>query len=263
MHNNSGECPNMIKLGDKWILIYGAYKWVEYFVENFDAETLVFTAEKRGVVDYSYGPTHPNFWTRGLYATYTFPDPNGRCIMFGWVSGFEQDRGWHGCLSLPRLLSLDQEWNLIQTPAPELESLRGQHRHIENLKVEDETIRLQWVDGDTIEILAEFARENTATMGLRLRCNGTRDKTVNLIYANGILNIAGTRVPVDLDEPSNALKLHVFLDRSVIEVFINDGRSCVTRVIYPSPNDLGISVFSENGSVTLKSFDSWQMESVW
>ena len=26
MHNNSGECPTMIKLGDKWILIYGAYK---------------------------------------------------------------------------------------------------------------------------------------------------------------------------------------------------------------------------------------------
>ena len=48
-----------------------------------------------------------------------------------------------------------------------------------------------------------------------------------------------------------------------MELFINDGRSCVTRVIDPGAEDLGVSVFAEEGGVTLKSLDAWQMESVW
>ena len=263
MHNDSGECPNFMKLGSRWVLIYGAYRWVEYFVGSFDIETLTFTTEKQGVVDYSYGPAHPNFRTRGLYATYTFPDPEGRCIMFGWVSGFEQGRGWHGCLSLPRILSLDKEQNLIQTPAPELKKLRGQHRSIENLTVVDETKRLNEIKGDTMELVAELEQGNATAIGLKLRCSENGGKAVTLRYASGTLNVAGTQVPVALGGKANAFRLHVFLDKSVMEVFVNDGMSCVSRVIYPGAMDLGVSVFTENGSGTLKSLDTWQMKPVW
>ena len=263
MHNGSGECPNMVKLGDRWVLIYGAYKWVEYFVGNFDLETLEFTTEKQGVVDYSYGPEHPNFWTRGLYATYTFPDPQGRCLLFGWVSGFKRDRGWHGCLSLPRVLSLDEERNLIQRPATELEQLRGRHHRVEVLKVTSESKRLDGVGGDIIELVAVLAPAQSTAVGLRLGCGSEGQKAVTLKYADGVLNVAGTRVPVAREDPSKLLKLHLFLDRSVMELFINDGRSCVTRVIDTEGRDPGVYLFSENGSATLKSLDVWQMKSVW
>ena len=103
-------------------------RWVEYFVGSFDVDTLKFTTEKHGILDYSYGPEHPNFWSRGLYATYTFSSPDERCMMLGWVSGFKRGRGWHGCLSLPRVLSLDKEQNLIQSPACELSRRTGSRR---------------------------------------------------------------------------------------------------------------------------------------
>ena len=103
-------------------------RWVEYFVGSFDVDTLKFTTEKHGILDYSYGPEHPNFWSRGLYATYTFSSPDERCMMLGWVSGFKRGRGWHGCLSLPRVLSLDKEQNLIQSPACELSRRIGSRR---------------------------------------------------------------------------------------------------------------------------------------
>jgi sucrose-6-phosphate hydrolase SacC (GH32 family) len=48
-----------------------------------------------------------------------------------------------------------------------------------------------------------------------------------------------------------------------MEVFINDGRASVTRVNYPGEEDLGIAAFSENGRVTLKSLDVWQMRPIW
>ena len=263
MHHGSGECPNMVKLGDRWVLLYGAYKWVEYFVGNFDLETLEFTTERQGVVDYSYGPEHPNFWTRGLYATYTFTDSNGRRLLFGWVSGFERGRGWHGCLSLPRILSLDEERNLIQSPAPELETLRGQHHHMANLQVVGETKTLDGIEGDTIELVVEIAPGSAAAFGLKLRCSENGERGITLRCADGVLNVAGTRAPVALENRSMILKLHLFLDRSVMELFINDGRSCVTRVIDPGAEDLGVSVFAEEGGVTLRSLDAWQMESVW
>merc|ERR1712098_334214 len=55
------------------------------------------------------------------------------------------------------------------------------------------------------------------------------------------------------------LKLHIFLDRSVIEVFAN-GRQCMTQRIYPTREDsLGVSAFSSGGEATLESLDVWEM----
>jgi len=45
------------------------------------------------------------------------------------------------------------------------------------------------------------------------------------------LNVASTEV-----SGVRVTKLHVFFDRSVIEVFINEGRRTVTKVVYPETN---------------------------
>jgi len=53
------------------------------------------------------------------------------------------------------------------------------------------------------------------------------------------------------------LKLRIFLDRSVLEVFANS-RQCMTQRIYPSLSDsLGIALFSRGGSSEVKSLDAW------
>ncbi|MHC4645691.1 MAG: GH32 C-terminal domain-containing protein [Planctomycetota bacterium] len=36
--------------------------------------------------------------------------------------------------------------------------------------------------------------------------------------------------------PNELLKLHVFLDRSIMEVFVN-GRQCITQRLYPTRDD--------------------------
>ncbi len=78
-----------------------------------------------------------------------------------------------------------------------------------------------------------------------------------------MLNVAGTEVLLELEGDNKTLKVRVFLDRSVMEVFINDGREVVTRVEYPEKEDLGIAAFAEGGKATLKSLDVWQMKSIW
>ena len=117
--------------------------------------------------------------------------------------------------------------------------------------------------GDTLEIVADFDPGDATAFGLKVRCSEDGQDAVALRYADGMLNVAGTEVPTALGENQKTLKLHVFLDKSVMEVFINDGSASVTRVNYPREKDLGVTAFSENGSVLLKSLDVWRMKPIW
>ena len=88
-------------------------------------------------------------------------------------------------------------------------------------------------------------------------------RAITLRYADGWLNVSGTKVPLELKGENKTPKLHVFLDRSVMEVFIDDGWAAVTRVEYPQETDLGVAVFAEDGKATLESLDVWQMKPIW
>ena len=60
-----------------------------------------------------------------------------------------------------------------------------------------------------------------------------------------------------------SLKLRVFVDRSVVEVFVN-GRQCVALRVYPGRQDsLGVSLRAQGQDAQLKSFGAWQMENIY
>lgn len=265
MEGVDGECPNFFPLGDKWVLIRSTQP-LSYLVGDFDAQTVSFKSTGPvGMMDYGFGKNPPNdrAWTRGLYGTNAFADQAGRRILLGWICGFKSKRGWNGCMSLPRILTLDEDNHLVQTPAPKLKTLRGSHRKIGTLTLNSEEQRLNGVRGDSMEIIAEFAPGDAKAFGLKVRQSEDGKQAVTIRYTNGTLNVAGTDVPLKLDTHSQTLKLHVFLDKSVLEVFVNDGVTSVTRVEYPGEADLGVSVFAENGSATLKSLDAWKMKAIW
>ena len=50
-------------------------------------------------------------------------------------------------MSLPRVLTLDKEQRLVQTPAPELQSLRGKHHEIKGLEVNSKSELLKDIKG--------------------------------------------------------------------------------------------------------------------
>ncbi|RKY08440.1 MAG: hypothetical protein DRP66_04535 [Planctomycetota bacterium] len=265
MDGVDGECPNFFTLAGKWVLLRST-RPPTYVVGDFDSETIAFhMSGAAGVLDYGFGKNPPKdrSWTRGLYATNVFADADGRRVMLGWVCGFKPGRGWNGCMSLPRILTLDKDRRLIQTPAPELKQLRGRHLRIENLNIANESKIIDGARGDTLEIIAEFIGADAAAFGLKVRCSADGQDAVTLKYADGILNVAGTEAPIERREDRKTLKLHIFLDKSVMEVFIDEGRMSVTRVNYPGQKDLGVAAFSENGDVALKSLDIWQMRPIW
>ncbi len=122
-----GECPNLFKLDGRYVLVRSTYP-ISYIVGKFRADDLAFRVGENRVrtLDCGYGPRRPSGLHRGLYGTRTFHDARGRIVLMGWVSGFKEGRGWNGCASLPRVLSLtDDELDVAGTRLPAAISADG------------------------------------------------------------------------------------------------------------------------------------------
>jgi beta-fructofuranosidase len=59
------------------------------------------------------------------------------------------------------------------------------------------------------------------------------------------------------------LKLRVFIDKSVVEVFVN-GRQYLAMRVYPGRDDsMGVSLRAEGQDAKLNRLDAWQMKPIW
>ena len=62
--------------------------------------------------------------------------------------------------------------------------------------------------------------------------------------------------------PGELLRLRVFVDCSVIEVYANDC-ACITSRVYPLRSDsAGVRVFTR-GEARVNSIDIWRLSSIW
>ena len=76
-----------------------------------------------------------------------------------------------------------------------------------------------------------------------------------------VLSRAPESAPISLGE-EESIKLRVFVDKSILEVFVNDIQ-CVSVRVYPSLKDsTGVSLRSQGKDAELISLNSWQMKSI-
>ena len=59
------------------------------------------------------------------------------------------------------------------------------------------------------------------------------------------------------------VKLHVFVDRSSVEVFANDGERVLSERTDPPPGSDGIELYTDGGRGKIISLTIWEMDSVW
>ncbi len=246
------ECPNLFKLDGKWVLIYSPHGPVRYYTGTLDLEGCKFKPEHEGTLD-------PGQY----YAPNGLEDPNGRRILWGWINGFPANRGWNGCLTLPRVLHVGPDGALLQQPAPELTALREpKANHVDSKELGESPSVLSEVRGDVLEILAEIEMGDAKAAGLAVRRSDDGKRAVTIRYDGKELDVAGARIPLELAK-GKKLDLHIFLDRSVVEVYADHGRACVTRVIDAPDTDLGVAPFAEGRGATLKALDAWRLKSIW
>jgi len=246
------ECPNFFKVGKRWVLVLSTYGKVQYFLGDFDSAEHQFKAQQQGTLDYS----------NNFYAPNCMEDAKGRRILWGWVKDFKGGLGWNGCLTLPRILSINAKGELEQEPAPELKKLRGQHFKTANLPLPYSKPLVPAVSGKELELNLELELGSANVAGLKVRRSDDGRRAISIRYDGHQLDVAGEKVPLTLANGETRLHLHIFLDRSVLEVYANH-RACITRVIDGAEKDQGVELFAEGGQARIHSLDAWSMETIW
>ncbi len=277
--------PDFFQLGDKHMLLFASHtRGAQYYIGAYADQR--FTPEIHGRMNFTtFGPLGKDMHISGdLIAPISWESPDGRRIMIAWISEgrtkeVEETSGWSGIMSLPRVLSLTDGGILQIEPLPELEVLRRERRSFTNLSIKaGSSTDLKEVRGDCLELVVEFEYSDYGEVGIKVCCSpdGSEETVVTYIYAEQSLELDVGRSSLSSDVvgsttqrthlelgPDEPLKLRVFVDRSVVEVFAND-RECLTKRIYPTrPDSLGVQVFAMGNDASLRSLDAWQMSSIW
>jgi len=259
------EVPIFFELDGKWVLFFHPGGPTKYYVGSFDIETLTFKPEKEGNLTHNYGQARAEGVStdKGFCCPHIFFDDDGRCLFYGWISGFKDGVGWNGCLALPRVFSFGPDGLPRQQPVPELRKLRGKHFNMCNINLNSTGYVSGKIRGDRLEIAVEFEPGDAKVFGIKVRQSNNGRDAIVISYDGLEVNVANVKIPFVLAEDEKMLKLRIFLDKSVMEVFVNDGREAVSKVIYPGKKDLGVALFAVGGRAVVKSLDAWKMKSIW
>jgi beta-fructofuranosidase len=274
------ECPQFFPLGDSYVLIVSVWNRGEFRNPAFHEHVypIYFVGS---YTDATFVPEHVAILDLGAdyYAPATMQDDQGRRLIWGWSAegrspAAQQAAGWAGVMALPRMLTLRADRTMGMEPAPELRMLRRQHRHWTDLALEDgSTQTLSDAQGACLEIMASFGAGDATQYGLQVRCSPQNEEHTLIYYdrARGQLCVDRSRSSLDPEAAGGVdggpfvvphgenLRLHVFLDHSIVEVYAN-AQACLTERVYPSRADSGaVRLFARGGQVQVTSCDVWEM----
>jgi beta-fructofuranosidase len=272
------ECPNFLTFGDQRVLLFS--------VQGARESDLKYPLYVSGTFrDEHFLPRTQGMLAHGgyFYAPQVLRDDRGRHIMWGWLmegrsNTLLAEAGWAGAMSLPIIVAPLPGGRLSLEPAPELTTLREKHWRYEGIELSGVTNYLHDdMRGDRLEMKAECEAGRDCEFGLTLRSSPDGQEQTRLVYQSESQQISIEReqsslnAAVDRENSSvvtvadagESLKLHIFLDHSVLEVFVN-GRCYLASRIYPECTDSsGIELFGRRGRVRVRSLDIWHLASIW
>ncbi|WP_394339537.1 GH32 C-terminal domain-containing protein [Mucilaginibacter hurinus] len=191
-----------------------------------------------------------------------------------WGKGFQ---------SLPRVMALKQNqkgYTVVQNPVPQLQHLRGKLYQAENLKIngfqrigftpsknsyeidvvikptERAAFGFDLLEGEGRKLVLRYDPVTSIITLDRTNCTDhVSDADFTRLFAKKITT------PVSLQ--NGTLRLHMFIDQSSIEVFVNDGETVISATTFPSERQLGISAFSEGGTTQVEVLKGWELNTIW
>jgi fructan beta-fructosidase len=266
-----------------WILIVSVQNsapaggsGMQYFIGTFDGSSFENLQSPQTVNWFDYGPD--------FYAGITFhnvPRYDGRQVLISWMNNWQYARevptapSWRGHMSIPRQLKLDfnsftNAYHLRQLPVRELYSYAKRLFTYQRQTLTSRTPNiLSTVAARIFVIVAEFHDVTRATI-IRFRVRQSLDR---MEYTQ--IKYMGQKNRIDVDRSHSGridfhrdfcthfnttldnettktgiLKLQLVVDRSSVEVFVNDGKYTLTSLIFPTyeSNQIELAV---DGQLTL------------
>lgn len=184
--------------------------------------------------------------------------------------------GWAHCYSLPREWWLNDKGELMQKPFEGLTGMRGNTSFSRSNLELNGSLELGDVKGRELELCGEFEVGSTP-FGFRIFKNATASGSIvynpntaeltcdfsrlaRLVNDGGVYNgVYRCSLPEFLRK-GQVMKMNVFVDHSIIDIFINDSWATSIRV-FPTDTDAdGAEVYTVGGAVTVKSLNAWKLD---
>jgi fructan beta-fructosidase len=239
------ECPDLFSLRapdgkEHWVLLVSINPGgplggsaTQYFIGDFDGKE--FKVQSNRVLWLDYGPDN--------YAGVTWSNVSpeeGRTLFIGWMSNWEYAQQvpttqWRSAMTLPRSLGLvgrEPSLRLANFPVREVFGLMESPFSIteKECKLSSDLLHLSLVPEQEI-----FSLEWSNVKGnvLKIESNGTHffvDRS-----QSGIVDFnANFSSLIGMDLEGRVVeKLDIFLDKSSLEIFINDGERSLTTLVFP------------------------------
>lgn len=264
----------------------------QYFIGRFDGTQ--FIADRDSLISprpgrsasesahwFDYGPDY--------YAAVSWSDvpaSDGRRLWLGWMSNWEYGGDvptspWRSAMSIPREVGLSRTAEgirLVQKPAREMESLRDRHFAFKSGDVSEANawLKERHVQGDQLELMVEFAPRSSGTEGVKVLKSDTEATVIGVDRQRGRAFVDRTQsgnvtfhqkfsgvYDAPLAVHDGRVKLHLFVDASSVEVFVNDGERVFTSLVYPSAASRGVEFFGSMTSARITSLNVWTLKSIW
>ena len=286
-HGGVWECPDLVEIPvegtrqKKWVLIcnlnpggpFGGSA-AQYFVGSFDGKTFV-----------NESPTLTKWmdWGKDNYATVTWNNaPDGRCVALGWMSNWQYannvpTRQYRSANTIARDLTLyrvGEELYLKSTPSPEIKKARGEKVSKLSFNVAGEYEVASLLDDNKGAYEVELVIRNQGASKIAFCLLNEKGEKVSMYYdlarrqfvmdrsESGTVDFskdfpAVTVAPADTDKE---LTLRLFVDRSSIEAFGEDGKFVMTNLVFPSLPYNKMCFTSDEKGYTVKSFKVYRLQ---
>ncbi len=205
---------------------------------------------------------------------------DGKTIALGIVpdklsSANNWNLGWAHCYSLPREWSLGSDGTLIQKPWESLTGLRTSTTFSRTDFDLNGAIDLSPVKGRAVELCGTFT-VGTTPFGFNIFKNGSAKGSITYNPASAelivdfssltrLINDGGVYDGVyrctlpQRPKRGSDLKINVFVDHSIVDIFVNDSWATSIRVFPTDSNADGIEAFA-NAVVKVKDLKAWILD---
>lgn len=213
-----------------------------------------------------------DFYAVRSWSTYA-PGENRR-VWTAWMGSWRYNNiePLSGIQTVPRevkLKTFPEGIRMVQQPIEELKTLRGKGTIYPETTFEGTWIPKKFKPANNVyEMIVEFENKDADSFGVRLCVGGEEKTTVGYdvkaeeLYFDRRFSGYSDFTPIHKDifkgplkNRTNTVKLHIFVDNCSVEVFGNDGETCISNKIYPSEGSTGVEFFSAGGQVTIKSVE--------
>jgi len=235
-HGGVWECPDLLKMGDKWVLIcninpggpFGGSA-TQYFVGSFDGHK--FTCESKPEVTkwMDYGKDH--------YATVSFSNaPDGRIVVLPWMSNWQYanqvpTQQFRSANGLPRdlgLYSYNGEDYVSVKPSPEVFAAFEK-------KPSGRLQPAAYIEVTNIKSNASIVLSNDKGERVTMVYDG-KNSTFSMDRTESGVSDFHSDFKAKTVAPTNGVikSMQIFIDRCSIEAFDTEGKVAMTNLVFPS-----------------------------